>query len=209
MTWDVPYLTAPKGRPCTGGFWLNQPNTTMGAMASTEAADSLDQNRPSGLEYDAISAASVPALAAVRLSDQNASFHASTRHSRPVDAMPPMASGRMTWRNSVSSEAPSMRAASRISGGMSLKCEYSIHTISGRLPSMNTTISANVVSSTCSVCAITYTGTSAPTGGIILVDSIHIRMSLVRLLGKNAIEYAAGAAMTSPTMVDTMLVISE
>src|ERR1700750_3468106 len=127
------YLTAPKVRPCTSCFWLNQPNTTMGAMASTEAADSFDQNRPSGLEDDAISAASVPAFAAVRLSDQNASFHASTRHSRPVDAMPPIASGRITWRNSEASVAPSMRAASRISGGMSLKCEYSIHTISGRL----------------------------------------------------------------------------
>src|SRR5471032_3637683 len=90
------YLTAPNVRPCTSCFWLNQPNTTIGAMASTEAADSLDQNRPSGLEYDAISAASVPALAAVKLSDQNASFHARTRHSRPVDAMPPIASGSIT-----------------------------------------------------------------------------------------------------------------
>src|ERR1700679_2665136 len=91
------YLTAPKVRPCTSCFWLNQPNTTMGAMASTEAAESLAQNSPSGLEYDAISAASVPALAAVRLSDQNASFHASTRHSRPVDAIPPIATGSVTW----------------------------------------------------------------------------------------------------------------
>src|ERR1700712_5270095 len=48
----VAYLTAPNVRPCTSCFWLNQPNTTMGAMASPEAADNLDQNRPSGLEYD-------------------------------------------------------------------------------------------------------------------------------------------------------------
>jgi hypothetical protein len=44
------YFTAPKVRPCTSCFWLNQPNTTMGAMAMNEAADSLAQNRPSGLE---------------------------------------------------------------------------------------------------------------------------------------------------------------
>jgi hypothetical protein len=43
-------LTAPKVRPCTSCFWLNQPNTTIGAMAISEAADSLAQNSPSGLE---------------------------------------------------------------------------------------------------------------------------------------------------------------
>ena len=57
------HFTAPKVRPCTSCFWLNQPNTTIGAIAISEAADSLAQNRPSGLEYDAISVASVPALA--------------------------------------------------------------------------------------------------------------------------------------------------
>ena len=50
----------------------------MGAMAIIEAADNLAQNRPSGLEYEAISVASVPALAELRLSDQKASFHDST-----------------------------------------------------------------------------------------------------------------------------------
>jgi hypothetical protein len=44
------YFTAPKVRPCTSCFWLNQPNTTMGPMAMNEAADSLAQNSPSGLE---------------------------------------------------------------------------------------------------------------------------------------------------------------
>src|SRR6185295_10254857 len=87
------YLTAPKVRPCTSCFWLNQPKTTMGAMAISEAADNLAQNRPSGLEYEAMSAASVPALAELRLSDQKASFQLSTRHRRPVDASPPMPSG--------------------------------------------------------------------------------------------------------------------
>ena len=63
MPWRVlSYFTAPKVRPCTSCFWLNQPNTMIGAIASSDAADSLAQNRPSGLEYDAISAASVPAL---------------------------------------------------------------------------------------------------------------------------------------------------
>ena len=44
------HFTAPKVRPWTNCFWLNQPNTTMGAMAISEAAESLAQNRPSGLE---------------------------------------------------------------------------------------------------------------------------------------------------------------
>src|SRR5258705_13471262 len=98
-----------------------------------EAHDSLAQNRPSGLEYEAISAARVPALAELRLSDQNASFQASTRHSSPVDASVPIASGRITCVNSPQMPAPSMRAASRMSGGMSLKPEYSIQTMIGRL----------------------------------------------------------------------------
>ena len=119
-------MTAPKVRPCTSCFWLNQPNTTMGAIAISDAADNLAQNRPSGLEYDAISVASVPALAALRFRLQKASFHDSTRHKRPVDASPPMPSGSSTRRTSCHSVAPSMRAASRISRGMSLKCEYSI-----------------------------------------------------------------------------------
>ena len=44
------YFTAPKVKPCTSCFWLNQPNTTIGAIAMKEAADNLAQNRPSGLE---------------------------------------------------------------------------------------------------------------------------------------------------------------
>jgi hypothetical protein len=48
--WGRAYFTAPKVRPWTSCFWLNQPNTTIGAMAISEAADSLAQNRPSGLE---------------------------------------------------------------------------------------------------------------------------------------------------------------
>ena len=59
------------------------------------------------------------------------------------------------------------------------------------------------------VCAITYTGTSAPTAGIILVDSIHIRMSRVLRVRKNAIEYAAGAAIIRPSRVETTLVTTE
>ena len=48
-----------------------------------------------------------------------------------------------------------MRAASRISGGMSLKPEYSIQTMIGRFDSVNTTISAVRESSRPAVCAIT------------------------------------------------------
>ena len=45
-----PYFTAPKVRPRTSCFWLNQPSTRIGAMAIVEAAESLAQNSPSGLE---------------------------------------------------------------------------------------------------------------------------------------------------------------
>ncbi len=114
----------------------------MGAMAISEAADNLAQNRPSGLEYEAISVASVPALAELRLSDQKASFQLSTRHSRPVEAIVPMASGRITCTNSSHSVAPSMRAASRMSGGMSFRPEYSIHTMIGRFDIVKTMVSA-------------------------------------------------------------------
>ncbi len=41
------------------------------------------------------------------------------------------------------------------------------------------------------------------------VDNIHIRMSRVLFVRKNAIEYAAGAAINRPMIVDTTLVISE
>src|SRR5205085_9853458 len=124
-------------------------------VALTEAADRLAQNGPSGLEYEAIRVASVPALAEPRLSDQNASFQLSTRHSRPVDDSVPIASGRITCLNSPSSVAPSMRAASRMSGGMSLKPEYSIQTMIGRFDSVKTTISAVSESSSPAVCAST------------------------------------------------------
>ncbi len=44
------YLTAPKVSPRTSCRWLNQPRTSIGAMARVEAADSFAQNSPSGLE---------------------------------------------------------------------------------------------------------------------------------------------------------------
>src|SRR5262245_2418133 len=122
------HLTAPNVNPCTSWRWLNQPNTTIGAIAMNEAHDSFAQNSPSGLEYEAIMVASVPALAEVRLSDQKASFHARTRHSSPVENSPPIDSGSSTRRNSCHSVAPSMRAASRISCGISRRLAYSIHT---------------------------------------------------------------------------------
>ena len=46
------YFTAPKVRPRTSCFWLNQPMIRIGAMASVEAADSLAQNSPCGLENE-------------------------------------------------------------------------------------------------------------------------------------------------------------
>ena len=49
---------------------------------------------------------------------------------------------------------------------------------------------------------IRYIGTKTPTAGIILVDSIHINRSLVRLPGTKAIAQAAGMAITRARMVE-------
>ena len=69
-----------------------------------------------------------------------------------------------------------------------MKALNSIQTMMGRLDRVNTMTRAVSESSMPAVCAITYTGTRAPTAGIILVDSIHSRMSRVFLVGKKAIE---------------------
>src|SRR5579885_718667 len=44
------HFTAPKVRPRTSWRWENQPSTRMGVIAMVEAAESLAQNSPSGLE---------------------------------------------------------------------------------------------------------------------------------------------------------------
>ena len=49
---------------------------------------------------------------------------------------------------------------------------------------------------------IRYIGTSTPTAGIILVDSIHSSRSLVRLVGAKAMPQAEGIAMISPSSVE-------
>ena len=68
------YFTAPKVRPRTSWRWLIQPKMRIGAIASTEAAESFAQNRPCGAEKLAMKAVSGAALCAVRLRLQNASF---------------------------------------------------------------------------------------------------------------------------------------
>ena len=60
------YFTAPKVRPRTSCFWLNQPMIRIGAIAITEAAESLAQKRPCGLEKLAMKAVSGAALVVVR-----------------------------------------------------------------------------------------------------------------------------------------------
>src|SRR5437879_3244460 len=100
----------------------------MGATASVEAAESLPKNRPSGEEREAMNSVSGAAREEVRLSDQNASFQHRIRDSRPVDATPGSDKGSSTKRSSPSRVAPSMRPASRMSRGTSLKKVNSIHT---------------------------------------------------------------------------------
>src|SRR3982750_3651454 len=82
----APHFTAPNVSPCTSCRWLNQPNTSIGATAIVEAADSLAKNRPSGLENDAMNAVSGAAPAEVRFRLQNASFQHRINDSRPVEA---------------------------------------------------------------------------------------------------------------------------
>ncbi|MNL70528.1 hypothetical protein D3C87_1955440 [compost metagenome] len=81
----------------------------------------MAQNNPSGLEYEAINAVSGAALDEVRFSDQNASFQHRISDSNTVEARPPLAIGSSTRTISCHSVAPSRRAASRMSLGMSLK----------------------------------------------------------------------------------------
>ncbi|MBN9058771.1 MAG: gamma-glutamyltransferase, partial [Rhizobiales bacterium] len=65
----------------------------IGPMASSDAADILAQNSPSGLEKDAMKAGRGVARQAVRLMLQKASFQVRMMARRAVDAMPGAVSG--------------------------------------------------------------------------------------------------------------------
>ena len=90
-------------------------------LAMVDAADSLAQNRPWGLENETMNAVSGAAFVVVSRIVQNASFHARMMLSSMVEAMPGTAIGVRTWRISFHRPAPSIRAASRISPGISRK----------------------------------------------------------------------------------------
>ena len=68
----------------------------MGAIDKVEAADNLAQNKPSGLEKEAVNAVRVAAFTVVRLRLQNASFQQRMRESNAVEAMPGVLSGSST-----------------------------------------------------------------------------------------------------------------
>ena len=100
MVWSgAGHLTAPKVRPRTSCFCVSQPKIRIGTTASVEAADSLAQNRPSGLENDAMKAVSGAALAADRFRLQNASFQHRMIDNKPVDAIPGADERRATRHN--------------------------------------------------------------------------------------------------------------
>src|ERR671921_2885352 len=115
------YLTAPNVRPRTSWRWLIQPKTRIGAIAMVEAAESLAQNSPSGAENEAMKVVSGAALEVVRLRLQNASFQHRMMERSAVDAMPGSDRGRSSIQTSCFGFAPSMRPASRMSFGTSLK----------------------------------------------------------------------------------------
>src|SRR5258706_4713813 len=108
----------------------------MGAMAMVEAADSLAKNRPSGLEKEAMKVVKGAAEDEVRLRLQKASFQHRMMHRRPVEAMPGKASGISKCQISSRGFAPSMRPASRMSCGTSLKKVKSSQTAIGRVISV-------------------------------------------------------------------------
>jgi hypothetical protein len=115
------YLTAPKVRPRTSCFCVNQPTIMMGIIARKDAAESLAQNKPSGLEKPAIKTGSGAARELVRLRLQKDSFQARMINNSAVDATPGIAIGRNKCQSSCQISAPSMRAASRIAPGISQK----------------------------------------------------------------------------------------
>src|SRR5262249_25443586 len=92
----APYFTAPNVSPRTSWRCDSQPSTTMGAIAIVDAAESFAQNRPSGLEYEAMTAVSGAASAVVRVSVPNASFQARMTFSSTLEAMPGSAIGART-----------------------------------------------------------------------------------------------------------------
>src|SRR6202008_1131600 len=108
---DVHHLTAPKVRPRTSCFCDPHPTIRRGATASSDAADSLAQNNPSGLEYDAMNTVSGAAFELDRLMLQNASFHDRITSRSAVDASPGTAIGISRWTISCMVDAPSMRPA--------------------------------------------------------------------------------------------------
>src|SRR5215210_7936696 len=115
------YLTAPNVRPRTSWRWLIQPKTRMGAIAMVEAAESLAQNSPSGAENEAMKVVSGAAFEVVKLRLQNASFQHRMIDNSAVEAIPGSESGMSNSHTSCFGLAPSMRPASRMSFGTSLK----------------------------------------------------------------------------------------
>jgi hypothetical protein len=85
----------------------------------------------------------------------------------------------------------------------------SIQITMGRFARQSTTISPKCVSRSPSQMNRRYIGTSTPTAGIILVDSIHSSRSLVRLVGANAMPHAAGMAISSASKVEPPAMMME
>lgn len=80
-----------------------------------DAAESLAQNNPCGLEKEAIKADSGAALAPLRFNVQNDSFQARIILNNAVEAKPGAASGSRKENISFHTDTPSILAASMIS----------------------------------------------------------------------------------------------
>src|SRR5689334_17593158 len=121
----------------------------MGAMESVEAAESLAQNNPSGLENDAVNTVRVAAFTVVKFKLQKASFQQRMIDRRAVARMPGAEIGRTIRRTSSNRVAPSIRPASRITDGISWKNENNIHTTIGNTLRPSITTNPKIVSSRC------------------------------------------------------------
>jgi hypothetical protein len=170
--------------------------STIGNIAKIDAAERRAQNRPCGLEKDAMKAVSGAAFVPLRLRDQNDSFHARMILNRAAEAMPGAARGIKTLTISLRKDAPSIRAASRISRGTSRKYECIIHIIIGRFVAANMSSNPIRLSSSPRFRYIRKIGISTPTGGNIFVDNIQNSMPRLLLEGMNAKAQAAGSAST-------------
>jgi hypothetical protein len=118
---QVCYFTAPKVRPRTSCFWLNQPMIRIGAMAMPMPPRASPRTGPAAAENAGDEGRQRRRLVVVRTDGPERLVPGEDDVQQQVEAMPGTAIGVSTCTISLPERAPSIRAASRISPGISLK----------------------------------------------------------------------------------------